>query len=147
MTKNKKQRGVSFIELLVVIGVFILLTAISVPLFRYFQNEADLNNSTQEIINTLRLAQSKTLASEGASNFGVRFETEEFFLFEGTSYDPLDPENETYNLPENVEIYEIILAGGGTEVIFERLTGGTDQFGKVSSGLKSDITETRRNTI
>lgn len=143
MTKKQKPKGVTLIELLVVVGIFIILTAISVPAFRYFQRESDLNNSTQEIINTLRLAQNKTLASEKESNYGVHFETEKFVLFKGTSYNPSAANNETHNLPKNVEIYEISLAGGGAEVVFERLTGETNQSGKVSLRLKSDFSKTR----
>jgi len=143
MTKKQKPKGVTLIELLVVVGIFIILTAISVPAFRYFQRESDLNNSTQEIINTLRLAQNKTLASEKESNYGVHFETEKFVLFKGTSYNPSAANNEIHNLPKNVEIYEISLAGGGAEVVFERLTGETNQSGKVSLRLKSDFSKTR----
>jgi len=35
------------------------------------------------------------------------------------------------------------LAGGGSEVVFDRLTGETNQFGKVSLRLKSDLSKTR----
>jgi Tfp pilus assembly protein FimT len=141
MKESQNLRGVTLIELLLIVGIFIILAIISVPTFRYFQRESDLNNSTQEIINTLRLAQDKTLASEGGSNYGVHFEIEKFVLFEGTSYNPLATNNETHNLPQSVEVYEINLAGEETEVVFDRLTGETDQFGRISLRLKSDLSK------
>jgi Tfp pilus assembly protein FimT len=141
MKESQNLRGVTLIELLLTVGIFIILAIISVPTFRYFQRESDLNNSTQEIINTLRLAQDKTLASEGGSNYGVHFEIEKFVLFEGTSYNPLATNNETHNLPQSVEVYEINLAGEETEVVFDRLTGETDQFGRISLRLKSDLSK------
>lgn len=134
-------KSFTLVELLLIVGILIILTAISVPTFRYFQKESDLNNSTQGIINTLRLAQNKTLASERESNYGVHFEAEKFILFKGASYDPSATNNETHNLPQSVEIYEINLAGGETKVVFDRLTGETNQFGKVSLRLKSDYSK------
>jgi len=141
--KTQNLRGFTLIELIVIIGILFILVAISIPTLVFFQKESDLNNGTEEIINALRFAQNKTLASEKESNYGVHFEIEKFVLFEGTSYDPLATNNETYNLPKSVEIYEIDLAGGESEVVFDRLTGETNQFGKVSLRLKSDLSRIR----
>ena len=132
------QSGVTFAELLIVLGILVILIAITFPVFRIFQRESDLGNSSEKIINILRVAKNKTLASEEASQYGVHFEADKYVLFKGASYNPLAPENEIHNLPSSIEIYEINLAGGGSEVVFNRLTGATNQFGQVSLRLKED---------
>ncbi|MDI6891342.1 MAG: hypothetical protein QMC83_10480, partial [Thermodesulfovibrionales bacterium] len=114
-------RSFILIELLVIIGILLILVAIAIPNFRFFQKESDLANSAEEIINTLRLAQNKTLASEGASQWGVYFDNttspHQYTLFKGINYTSRDVNfDEVHKLPGSVEISEINL-GGGSEVV------------------------------
>lgn len=141
--------GFTFIELLTVIGILIVLTAMSIPAFRSFQKESDLTNTTEKIINTLRFAQNKTLASEESSQWGVWFSTpttsQEYILFKGESYISRDSSyDEIHEVPEKIELYEINLTGGGTEVVFDRIVGSTDYSGNISLRLKDDISKTRQ---
>jgi len=137
-------KGFTLIEVLTVVGILVVLTAMAVPAYHYFQAESELSNTTEEIITILRLAQNKTLASEGASQWGVFFDNSasphQFVLFKGASYPSLDPAfDEVHSLPTSVEIYGINLGGGGgDEIIFNRLTGGTDQTGNIVLRLKTD---------
>jgi len=145
-----RENSFTLIEVLTTVGILIILTAISVPAFRTFQKETDLNNSTEEIINTLRLAQNKTIASEGASQWGVYFETStqphQYTLFQGGSFaSRATSSDEVHKLPKSIEIYEIDL-WEGNEVVFEKVTGyasSTSQFGKVSIRLKTDPSKTK----
>lgn len=148
--KNKqisnKVKSFSLIEILIVIGILIVLTVMAFPAFRSFRAESDLNNSAEKIINILRLAQSKTLASDGASQWGGYFVTStvphQYILFQGANYASRIPSfDEVYDLPESVEIYDINLVGGEPEVIFDRLIGSTGQAGDVSVKLKTDPTK------
>ena len=141
--------GFTIIELLTVIGILIVLTTMSIPAFRSFQKESDLTNTTEEIINILRFAQNKTLASEENSQWGVWFSTsttpQEYILFKGENYISRDPSyDETHKIPEKIELYEINLTGGGTEVVFDKVVGSTDYFGNTSLRLKGDISKTRQ---
>lgn len=141
------KNGFTLVELLVIVGILIMLAAISISALRFFQKESALNNSAEEIINTLRLAQSKTLASEEASQWGVYFyisdDLYQYILFKGASYDTRDNSfDEIYKLPRAVEIYEVNL-DGQSEVVFNRLTGMSSQSGKISLRLKNDPTKIR----
>ena len=145
---NFQRKGFTLIELVMVIVILITLTALAVPAFRFFQKESDLNNSAEEIINTLRLAQNKTLASEEASQWGVYFldstDPHQFILFKGSDFISRESEfDEIHKLPLSVEIYEINLENENSEVVFNRLTGKTDQFGEVLIRLKIDLTKTK----
>ena len=139
--------GFTLVEVLVIVGILIVLIALSVPAFRFFQKESDLGNSAEEIINTLRLAQNKTLASEGGSQWGIYFENtttpHQYILFKGSSYALRDISfDEIHKLPKSVEIYQINLAGG-KEVIFNRITGETSQAGNLGLRLISDTSKTK----
>lgn len=139
----KENFGFTFFELLIVIGVLAILTVMAFPAFQLFRGESDLNETAEESINSLRLAQNKTLASEGASNYGVHFESDKFVLFKGVNYDSLAPDNDVHNLRKPLEIYAINLAGGGSKIVFDRVVGTTAQFGSVSLRLKADTSKTR----
>jgi len=135
----------ALIEALLIIGILFILLSIALPNFRLFQQQSDLNDAIEEIINTLRLAQNKTLASEGDDQWGVYFETSTFphqyILFKGKSFATRDlSADEVHKLPNSVEIYEVDL-WGGNEIVFKKVTGftsSTSQFGKVSLRLRRD---------
>lgn len=143
MIKSQDSESFTLIELLVVVSITLFLATLTGLAFQSFQRESNLANDTEEVINILRMAKSKTIASEGALNYGVHFESDKFVLFQGTVYDPLDTNNEISSLSQRTEIYEINLTGGGSEVFFDRITGMTSQDGNISLRLKADPSRTR----
>lgn len=148
MRINQKNSGFTLVELLIMLGILIVITATAVPAYRRFQKETDLTNSVEEIMNILRIAQSKTLASEGDSQWGVYFSTistpHEYTLFKGTDYASRNVSSDKkYDVPSLVEIYEIDLAGANQEIVFDRLTGMTEQYGQISLKLKENVLETK----
>ena len=139
--KQKSLFGFTLVELLTVIGILILLTAVSVPVFRTFQKESDLINTVESIINVLRYARNKTLASEESSQWGVWLSTsttpQEYILFKGENYTLRDSSyDKVHKISQKVEIYAINLAGGKSEVVFNRILGTTDYYGNISLRLK-----------
>lgn len=145
--KKGSKNSFTLIELLVVIGIVVLLLGLTIISFKAFQKSSDLDNTAQEIISSLRLAQSKTLASEGASQYGVYFNTgttpHQYTLFKGSSYAGRNPTfDEIQKLPGSVEISQINLAGG-TEVVFKRLDGRALPAGDLTIRLISDPTKTK----
>jgi len=139
------RKSFTLVEVLVVIVILIIVTGITASGIFSFSKTSDLNNATEEIINILRLAQSKTLASQGASQWGVYFSTSTFpnqyILFKGDVFDSRDSSfDEVHLLPRNVEFFEINL-WQGKEVVFERITGyasSTSQIGKISVIIRGE---------
>lgn len=145
--KLKILRGVTLTELLVVIGILIILGTLTLPAIYSFQKESDLDDATREIINNLKLARSKTLVSEGAKNWGVYFTTttipHQYTLFKGTSYDSRTiSSDEIFKLSKTIEFSEIDFEEK-KEVVFNRMTGTTEQPGKVSLGVKDNPEKSR----
>lgn len=143
------KKGFTLIEIIIVLAIVAILMGLASPVFRIFQKESDLNNSAEAIVNTLRLSQSKTLASEGAAQYGIYFSTStsphQYILFKGTDYASRDTAfDEVRQLPGNAEISSITF-GGGYEIVFDRLNGNSLQEGNLVLRLASD--QAKQKTI
>ena len=147
--QNSKRRGFTLIEIMVVISIIVVLVSISASAVLLFSKESNLSINAEEIIGALRQAQNKSLASEGASRYGVYFDStsspNQYLLFNGSDY--ADPTrdlsfDQVNDLPGNIEIDSIILSDGGSEVVFERLTGIANQTGSISLRLKGNPAKT-----
>jgi prepilin-type N-terminal cleavage/methylation domain-containing protein len=144
----KKNRGFTLTELLVIIVILVILTGIALPAFQFFKKGTELNESTEEVINTLRLAQNRTLASEDTSQWGVYFTTstepQQFILFRGEDFaSRATSSDEVHKLVRTVEFSGISLTNN--ELVFDRITGTAGQSGSLSLRLKSDFSKI--NTI
>lgn len=145
--KNKDfTKSFTLVEVLVVVGILIILLAASIPAFQFFKKGSDLDNTAEEIINTLRLAESETLASKGSSQYGVYFATssspQQYILYKGVSYGARDVQfDKIYSLPKSVSISEIDFSG--SEVVFEKITGQATQYGNIVLRLENDYSKIR----
>ena len=124
-------------EVLVVSGILVLILSLVAGTFNIFGQKTEIGEVAKEILQTLRLAQSKTLASEGQSSFGVNFSAAQFTLFKGSSFNPDDPQNEIHNLSSKILISEINL-NGQSFVVFERLSGATQNQGYLKLQTKNN---------
>ena len=134
-----ESRGFTFIELLVVIGMIAVLASGALIAYRAASGGIELKTNAFKIVDVLNLARQRTIASLGSSEYGVHFEASQFVLFKGADYSALDPDNIFYALPDALEIADVSLAGGGSEVVFDRITGKTVQSGSLKARLVSDI--------
>lgn len=143
MSKVKcSQGGFTLIELLVVVAVLTVALAISVPNIVSLIKNPKVSNTAEEVVNALKLAQNKSLSSEGNSQYGVYFKTDtaphQYILFKGANYASRDISfDQAYSIPNATEFYDINL-GGGNEIVFNRITGTTQNPGNVSIRLKDD---------
>jgi prepilin-type N-terminal cleavage/methylation domain-containing protein len=142
MAKNFQGRGFSLIELLVAAAIFVLLMALALSSMNLVKKERLLSSSADKILDVLRLAQNKTLASEGSSSYGVHFEREKFVLFAGGVYSSAAPENQEFALVDGIVIGAVDLAGA-SDVVFERLSGNALNSGSVVLELESDATKNK----
>lgn len=124
------RRGFTLIEILTVLVITIIIASLFVGAYLSFKRQTDLVTSTQNVLSVLNLAQSKTLASEGSSSYGVHLETTQYTFFKGASYPGSD--NQVFVLPSRVTINSIFLTPSGSDVVFARLTGRPLQTGTLN---------------
>ena len=134
-------KGFTLIELAVVEAIALLLGGLAVPALRVAQKNSELEDASQSLVSVLRLAQSRTLGSEVASQYGVFFDTaaspDQYVLFRGTTYTVRDvAADELHVLPRNVEMSTITIPG--SEVVFARVTGTVLNTGSVTLRLLSN---------
>lgn len=143
-SKPLKPEGFSLIEILIGVAILFLIAFLAIASFTTFRQQVEIDSSSQNILSILRLARSKTLASESEDNYGVHFQSDKYVLFKGAAYDSNDSSNREYILTDS-EIYSITLNGGGSDVIFNRIRGTTDEYGSVAIRLIVDTS--KANTI
>ncbi len=136
-------RGFTLIEILVVIIIATILTTIIMTGFINFRKHTDLETSVQDGIVFILEARARSLSSLNSMTHGIHFDSGALVLFTGLVYNPADPSNVVRTLPSTVTISDILLQGGGYEIIFKKLTGDTDQYGTVTFELVSDSSQAR----
>lgn len=141
------ERGFSTIELIIVIGIILIVSGAAIIFLRSLVVQTDLSGNARSIVSTINLAKSKTVSSEGASQWGVHFEADKFALFKGATYNAGDPNTKIYNLPTALEISTISLNGGGSNALFARITGQTTNYGTVTIREKAQTSNLINITI
>ena len=128
---KNKQQAFSFIELIIVIAIIGIFAVVGSGSWGEYNKRKALETDVQSILATLEEARSNTLQSVDSSKHGVHFEASRFVLFKGASYNSSDPENEIHDL-QKTSLSPIALSGGESNVIFERLSGKTNQPGTIT---------------
>lgn len=144
MNKNKN-RGISIIEILIVISIIVALSAIVIPSFSSFHKQQALKNTTEDIVSLLNEARNNTISSKNSNTYGVHFDNNKAILFSGTSF-VASPSNKQIDFDSVVIVPEsggINLVGGGSDVVFTRITGDTQEgeYGTIVVQLVSDSTK------
>lgn len=127
-------RGFTVIELVIVVGAAAILVLMSMGVYISFLRKSFLDVTAREMQSVFNLARSQTLASEEAQNFGVHIDTanNEYVLFSGQTYDSSNPDNELFSIHRRVSVSSIDISGGGSDVVFDRLTGETAHYGVIT---------------
>lgn len=144
---NKNNAGFTIVELIIVIAILAILAAIPIADFVLMQKRTNLDNAAQDFIGIVRFAQNKTLAADSASQYGVYLDTlvfpNKYTLFKGASYALRDvSSDQVYSLSDTIEFYDVSFAGGN-EIVFNKVTGVTQESGNVSLRVKADPSQNK----
>lgn len=137
------KNGISLIEIILSIAIIVAILLITINLFSNYNEKQVLDNSTEKISSLLKEARSLTLSSRADSSYGVHIEQNLAVLFKGSSYVSGDPNNKINNIDEKTTISLINLNGGGNDVVFQKLTGKTNNYGSINISLSSDLSKTK----
>lgn len=127
MKKSKVSTGVTLLELLIVIGILSLLLVVIIPSFLNFRRSSILNTETQEVLTLVNKARLSAMSSKEDMQYGVHFETGKTVLFKGTTYTAGNSSNEEHIFNPALTLSSIAVNGGGSNVVFQKITGATSQ--------------------
>ena len=131
MITNHFKRGITALELLVVLGVLGIIFAIVIPQFSQIRENQVLKSATNDVLSSLNKARVQTLASMDSSSYGVHFQSDKVIIFKGIVFSAVASDNETINIISPATISAITLTGGGTDLFFNRLNGTPSVTGSI----------------
>ena len=144
MNNTTQQKGVTLVEILVIVAIIgILFAIVGLPFLKFRQQQA-LQNTTNAVVSVINEARTKTLAAVNSSVYSVRIQSDRVILFSGASYNSADTTNQT-------TLFETPITGtwslqptpGTTDTItFVRLTGTTTNSGTITLSIPSGATRT-----
>ena len=137
-------RGFTFIEIIVVVGILATITGMAVANLSGFQRKSYLSAQLQTITADIKSQQLKAMngdtgGSSAHNAFGVHFSTNGYRLFHGASYNAAEPSNAFVALDGNIVIADVTFPG--SQVVF---ASGSGELGSYTAGSASF---TLRNTI
>jgi prepilin-type N-terminal cleavage/methylation domain-containing protein len=136
----KNQRGMSIVEVLVVISVIGILTAVVLPQFSKVKENQVLKNAVSEITSALHNAQSQSLASKDFSEYGVYFESDKILVFKGKIFNVEAVDNSSISIVLPATISNVAFNGISAttgEIYFQRLSGAPSKVGTITVSTPS----------
>lgn len=124
-----KNKAFTLLEMLLVFALIALFFGLGLLYTQSTTLRADLNTQADELAAYVRLSQSAAASGKGNEAHGLRLETDFYTLFLGTTYNELDTTNTVITLPPTVEIQNLSLNGGGSDLIFSPPYGETENYG------------------
>ncbi len=143
-------KGITLMEILVIIAILLLLLAIVISNFSQNKNNQILKNSVGDVVSALNKASSQTLSSLNSDKYGVHFASDRVIIFSGDTFNSGASSNEIILISSPATISNISLTGGATDVYFNKLTNKPSVTGTVTisvSSLSSTITIGAAGTI
>ncbi len=150
MLNSMIKKGFTLIELLIVISILVVLSAVIFPSLSKFRNNRILNNTTADIVSLINTARNDTVASLNSKNYGIHITSTNITYFIGPSYTNGAVGNIVVTFDSAVNIPSsggYSLNGGGSDILFTRLTGDTINYGTITIQLVSDVTNQKTITI
>lgn len=134
-----RQHGFTLLEVLLSVTIIATLAGVSLPIYNSFAVRNDLDLTTQQVVNTLRRAQTYARGMEEDSAWSVEVQASAVTLFKGTNFAARDTSDD-----EVVALGSASASGLG-EVQFAKLTAAPNATGTIT--ITSNANETRTITI
>lgn len=125
MKKNYK-RGITFLELLIVVAVLGVIFSVVIPQFSKSREMQVLKSGVVDILSSIDKARGETLSSLNSSSYGVHFQSDKVIIFKGTGFIPDTVGNEIIDIVTPASITNVtigIVSGSSGEIFFNRLSG------------------------
>ncbi len=140
-------KGFTLIEIVLTFGILALLTFVGLASLGNFNTDKALTLETHDVVSLISKARSFTLSAKNGSAYGVHLEATKAVLFAGPAYSPSATGNEVHTLNKEVTVSSVSLAGGGSDILFSKLTGATTQTGTITLASVRRASQTKVITV
>ncbi|MBI2337950.1 prepilin-type N-terminal cleavage/methylation domain-containing protein [Candidatus Daviesbacteria bacterium] len=111
-------RGFTLIELILVVAIISFIALLSSPFYSRFLLQNAVDNTKDQLVGSLRKAQTYSMMGKRGSAWSVNFSTNTITLYKGTSFASRDASfDEKFSVNPNVSV------AGITDISFARATG------------------------
>jgi len=132
--KTLKQKGISALEVMVVVAILGMLALVVLPQFSKMRDNQVTKTAVGYVLSSLDKARSQAISSLDSSPYGVRFESSQVIIFKGTSYVSGSSDNEILPITYPASISNVTLSGisgSSGELYFNKLTGSPSKTGTI----------------
>ncbi len=139
------QKGFTLPEMLLVVAIITVITAIGTPLYLSLSNSNQLDAATSLLAQDLYQAQSFSRNRAQDSAWGVAVNGQNIVLFSGNSYATRNSANDViYNVPNGITL------GGASQITYSKLYGlptTTGSFTLTGAGKTNTITVNNKGMV
>ena len=122
---SKFQSGFTVIEILIAIGLLVIIISLGLFLSLDIYRTDSMSAERDRVLGILHNARTRSINNVNESRHGVYFDSDKFVLFQGSSYNPSDPQNKDF------EYATSIIYTNPFEITFEQLTGNASNTGSI----------------
>lgn len=129
------KRGFSLVEIIVSVSIIALILSVTITSFVELNKREALSSNVIAVMTSLRDARAQTLASVGASQYGVKVDADRTTFFKGSIFSSSTPGNQTF-------MYSSYIRASSTvqSYVFERVTGNATASGTIDVYVYSNPT-------
>jgi prepilin-type N-terminal cleavage/methylation domain-containing protein len=131
MYTRSASRGFTFTELLVVMAIIGIITAISAVSFKSMYQHAARTSGASEMFEALTQARAKTLSAQNDMVYGVHVSSTAIVRFEGGIFTEGGATNQTYAFEGAVRATSSIIASNNGTIVFTKLAGIPSASGEI----------------
>jgi len=124
---KKSKNGFTLVEVIVVVVIFIIFIGVSERALFSFQSRSNLEIATANLVESLRHAKANAQQVQGDSKWGVEISGNQITVFSGLSY-----ATRNTALDQESSLTNGVLSSGLSEVVFEKVTGTTLNYGTIT---------------
>ncbi|MBI4234885.1 prepilin-type N-terminal cleavage/methylation domain-containing protein [Candidatus Peregrinibacteria bacterium] len=134
-----KTRGFTLLEVLLVVTILAIAFGFFTLYSQNTQIRTDLNAQTAVLVSHLRLAQSNASSGNTTGYNAIHLDAanSNYTAFIGATFDAQSATNTVVQLPTTISFQNILLNGGGTDIVFNGPEGETTNYGTFEIFLSS----------
>jgi type II secretory pathway pseudopilin PulG len=130
-----KEKAFSLIEIIFIITILSVLFGVANQAFRGKSAEKEIETIANTLVSDLEMAKTNSITGKSGQNYGLKFNSDSYVYFVGSSYIESNENNVVTQIPSNIEIINDI-PGSTDQIIFSKITGDTNHDDEISISVQ-----------